>query len=266
MDVLAAVALKVEDDDLTVRIAATETLVLLGGRKGIPPDIRDLLLHVLGNDPNADVRKVALRRLAHGESMDYVQCLTQPDIASLLRFLDDADPSVRQDAAAIVGHLRAGGFLDVASILQGDGNPDLQLGPLATCELWAMAPAFVPQLMAKLQDSRAEVRVCAADALARVNKRFGWTIGRRDEAVPALAELLHDKVREVRVAAVRALDMLRKASWPDVDLILAGSPNTRITTNASSQSYLVDADDSRIRSAGAGRMPPACQRAHGRRA
>jgi len=70
-------------------------------------------------------------------------------------------------------------------------------------------------------NSRAEVRARAADPLARVNKRFDWDQERRDEVVPALVVLLHDKVREVRIAASHALNLIGKASHPDVDLILA---------------------------------------------
>ncbi|MEI8375004.1 MAG: hypothetical protein WCJ35_19440 [Planctomycetota bacterium] len=70
-------------------------------------------------------------------------------------------------------------------------------------------------------NSRAEVRARAAAPLARVNKRFDWDQERRDEVVPTLAELLHDKVREVRIAAAHALNLIGKASRPDVDLILA---------------------------------------------
>ena len=220
MDVLAAIALRVEDDDVAVRIAAIETLTFFEHCKRLFPDLADVLLYVLRRDPNADVRKLALRNLAHRDAMDYARRLTQPDIDNLLRYLDDADPAVRRDAAAIIGYLHAYGTLNVASLLQCDGDPDRQFGSLATCELFAMVPGFTAQLMARLEDRRAAVRACAAGALARANKRFGWIKGRRDEAVPALAEMLHDKASDVRGAALQALVLLRKASLPDVDEIL----------------------------------------------
>ena len=113
------------------------------------------------------------------------------------------------------------GVVDVAAILQADGQAEVSLGPLATCELFSMVPELVPGLMARLCDCRADVRACAAEALARASKHLGWTKGRRDAAVIALAELLSDEVSEVRVAAVRALTLLKKPSSADVNEILA---------------------------------------------
>ena len=165
-------------------------------------------------------------KLPHGcwavaKSRSSLETLTPSTLVCLLQVLDDASPMIRQAAVAVMQKLRTKGAVDVAAILQSDGQSEVALGPLATCELFSMVPELVPGLMARLCDSRADVRACAAEALARASKHLGWTKGRRDAAVPALAELLNDGMSEVRVAAVRALALLKKPSSADVNEILA---------------------------------------------
>ena len=221
VDVLVALMGRLEDEDDAVRLAAIEALHRLKLPPKTCPGVLTTLLYVLEHDVSPEVRKVAAWMLGRSEMTDQLETLTPSTLACLSQVLDDANPTIRQTVVAVVQKLRTKGAVDVAPILQSDGQSEVSLGPLATCELFSMVPELVPGLMARLCDSRADVRACAAEALARASKHLGWTKGRRDAAVPALAELLNDDVSEVRVAAVRALALLKKPSSADVNEILA---------------------------------------------
>ena len=221
LDVLVALMGRLEDEDDTVRLAVIEALHRLKLPPQICPGVLSTLFYVLQHDANAEVRKVAAWMLGSSNITDRLETLTPSVLVSLLQVLDDASPMTRQAAVAVMQRLRTKGAVDVAAIVQSDGQSEVSLGPLATCELFSMVPELVPGLMARLCDSRADVRACAAEALARASKHLGWTKGRRDAAVPALAELLNDGMSEVHVAAVRALALLKKPSSADVNEILA---------------------------------------------
>ena len=221
LDVLVALMGRLEDADDTVRVAAIEALHRLKLPPKTCPGVLTTLLYVLEHDASPEMRKVAAWMLGSSEITDHLEILTPSTLACLLQALDDASPTIRQAVVTVMQRLRTKGVVDAAAILQSDGQSEVQLGPLATCELFSMVPELIPGLMARLCDSRADVRACAAEALARASKHLGWTKGRRDAVVPALAGLLSDDVSEVRVAAVRALALLKKPSLTDVDEILA---------------------------------------------
>lgn len=217
--VITALIVRLDDSQKYVRIAAIEALGEGQYPKPWQRGVLTSLLYVL-SDSDSEVARAAASVLLHRGLFDEAEVLEAFELAHLLQALDSADLAVRQSAAHLVRRLQEGGGVDVAAILEQRGARAFELGPLATCELLAMTPETIPQLLAQLHDQRAAVRACAAGAVARANRDLGWASGRRDDALRTLAALVDDKESSVRIAAVAALSLLKKPSSPDIDILL----------------------------------------------
>ena len=220
-EIYAALTANLDNNNDRVRIAAIEALERLGFSDELCPSIFRVLLYVLEHEKNDQVREIAAHLLAGDAIAEHLERLNKPDLLLLLKVLDDITPTVRGEVASLFEKLYRKGSVDLDAFMQPTGEVKLRLGPRATCELFAMVPELVPALLLKLHDSRADVRACAAIALGRASKNLGWTSGRRNDAVPALAQLLDDPDSAVRVAAVQALVLLKKPSSTDVDVALS---------------------------------------------
>lgn len=118
------------------------------------------------------------------------------DIATLVQRLGDADPRLREQAAAQLGQLGAQAPEAVAPLMAALGHEDPYLRGAAAMALGQIGEAAVPALIQALGSERTELRGSATIALGRLGAPAG-------RALPQLVHLLSDPSAQVRqVAAV----------------------------------------------------------------
>ena len=192
----------------TVRRRAALAVGLLGATEAV------VELHQLLRDPHEWVRADAARAIEWlGDSKEllrirsFVDCedpLKRAVIAFVLDFvgvsedvatalLDDHDPSVRCDAAVVVGVLGAIDATPKMVSLLNDDNPSVR-GSAAHGIGWLGATEAIPKLLTLLDDDDAFVRCSAAFATGHLGT---------NEATPKLRSLLDDDL--VRLSAATAL-------------------------------------------------------------
>ena len=118
------------------------------------------------------------------------------DIAPLVQRLGDADPRVREQAAAQLGRLGPQAHDAVPPLMVALGHEDPYLRGAAAVALGQIGDAAVPALTLALGSDRTELRWSATIALSRLGAPAS-------RALPALIRLLSDPSEQVRhVAAV----------------------------------------------------------------
>jgi HEAT repeat protein len=219
------------DTDPRVRCVAAEILGGLRNRKLVTP-----LSASLG-DPDAGVRAASVRalarlgdpsvlpglsrRLADADAavrLAAVQAMRSFDgpVPTLFPLLDDRDPAVRAEAAALLGDDRAERAADVLLELSSDEDPELRR--IAVRVLGHARGAMAAALAAdRLGDFDPSVRAAAAVALADVDT---------EHAVVPLVGTLSDPDSGVRAAAAHALGRIGRPAVPAVVAAL-GRPDTQ---------------------------------------
>ncbi|REE95327.1 HEAT repeat domain-containing protein [Thermomonospora umbrina] len=152
-------------------------------------------------DPDSGVRREAVRALV---SLD--------DLDGLARAAADADPLVRQAAAAGLGEVGDPRGLDTLGALAADVNPFVRAVAFAAMASTGCHGPGLALVLAALGDASWEVRQGAAVALAAADP---------DRAVGPLAVAAGDDNIDVRKAAVRSLG--RWPDRPDVRSALSGA-------------------------------------------
>jgi CubicO group peptidase (beta-lactamase class C family) len=120
------------------------------------------------------------------------------EVATLVRSLADADPKVREHAAAELGRLGPAAQEAVEPLVTALGHEDLYLRGAAAVALGRLGEAAVPALIRALGSGNAELCWSATIALGRVGAP-----ARR--ALPELIRLLADPSEHVRQAATLTL-------------------------------------------------------------
>ena len=138
-------------------------------------------------------------------------------IATLVQRLDDADPMVREHAAAQLGRLGPRASSAVAPLMAALGHADPYLRGAAAVALGQIGDAAVPALTQALGSDNAELRGSAAIALGRLGAPAG-------RALPELIRLLSDPsapVRHVAAVTVGGLGVAAQAAAPALTLRLS---------------------------------------------
>jgi CubicO group peptidase (beta-lactamase class C family) len=127
------------------------------------------------------------------------------DVATLIRSLADADPMVREHAAAELGRRGPAAQEAVEPLVAALGQEDPYLRGAAAVALGRIGEAAVPPLMRALGSGNPELRWSATIALGRVGPPAS-------RALPELVRLLADPSEHVRHAATLTLGGLGVAA------------------------------------------------------
>ncbi|MDP6882916.1 MAG: HEAT repeat domain-containing protein [Rhodospirillales bacterium] len=221
---IEALACFLDDESTRLRRRAAAALAASDAREAAEPVTRALA------DPSAEVRLAAMRALASQVPAD----------ERLVALLEDSDAAVRAETARLCGGYnldRIGALLDDASI----AVQVAALTVLADSQDFSADKALDKALCAKLVDNTAEIAAAAARALAAVapqaavdhlipllgdadrsvDARLGMLHGLAaaggERAVEALAGVIDDEARAIRLEAMSALARLAGADavWPN---------------------------------------------------
>lgn len=129
------------------------------------------------------------------------------DVAALVQSLGDADPRVREQAAARLGRLGSQAHAAVAPLMAALADEDPYLRGAAAVALGQIGEAAVPALTQALGSSNPELRWSATIALGRLGAPAS-------RALPALIRLLADPNEQVRQVAAVTLGGLGVAAEP----------------------------------------------------
>ena len=181
---LAALA----SDDVGVRCAALGVLGYLKNPEALPDIAR-----LAGSDPDVEARRIAVGALGFATELDAV-------VPAMKRALVDASWQVREEAAATLGKLLAGGVVD--DLVAAMADPYWQVRIKAARSLGRLkAKPALPVLIEALGHEISNLRKEAAVALGEVGDVA---------AIPALEKALDDPDPDVRKLARLALTQLSK--------------------------------------------------------
>lgn len=203
----------VNDPDALVRALAVERLAAVDD-----PAVQAALSTAL-DDGDSRVRQAAVRAIG----------MRTPRAPAVIAALDDPDPAVRAESAALVRNPRARTVL--SGILRSADERGAVAG-LGAAAAWVDAPVRA-EIEARITDARPAVRLAAATALA----------ARTDGAVTAMLRLLDDPVTSVRDGVATLLRTRGSCTDALVDRLRHGSAREQLAVVAAL------GDDSRARSA-----------------
>ena len=154
--------------------------------------------------PGATVRAAAARALGS---------ITPPSAKAIAALVATTSDTVEVQSAAIDGLLLIGepAVPAIVALMGAEGLADKYFAVVAAGELGPKAKAAAAALVARLADSRAEVREHAAHALGRIGPAA------KDVARAALLERLTDSNLDVALAAELALRDVDAASWRSLE-------------------------------------------------
>lgn len=212
---VAALIEVLQDEDVTLRINAIESLCKIGSDKAIGALITAL------QDTDAQVRATA----AFALGCFRFQAITA--VEPLIMSLEDSDEWVRAKAVEALSHIRhPKATVHLAAALH-DNYPGVRAKAALALPNIAEASFAMPVLIAALTDTSARVRAAVADGLGM----FG---SQANIAAPHLVSALQDEDLYVQINAAKALIKIGLHTRDSMNILIqmlnCEDTNTRITT------------------------------------